>query len=151
MTSDQFNEKWKDHLEEGHYGLAIDDKKVTEYLDKKFTEFKEKYPNFTYSQIKLKYSFPCVYMDPWDINKAEIEKDINDILLSNNPFKVGDRVHHIPYEGCSPSLYKNGIVKAVNSGYTCFVVYSCANDWDNYQDYTGANTYIKDLKSDWYE
>lgn len=150
-TVEEFDKKWKDHLEEGNYGLAIDDEKVIEYLDKKFTELKEKYPNFTYSQIKLKFTYPRVYMEPNEINTSQIEDDIHNILLSKNPFKKGDKVYYIPFPGADPTLYENGIVKEVHSGYTCHVVFKCNNDWDNYENYTGQSTYVKDLNTGWYE
>jgi len=54
MTSEQFNDKYKDYLEEGHYGLGIDIPEFTDWLDKKFQDFIKK-PEFTYSQIKAKF------------------------------------------------------------------------------------------------
>lgn len=80
MTVKQFDEKWKDHLEKGHYGLAIDNPLVTEYLDNKFEEIKKDYPNFTYSQIKLKFDSARVYMEPMQIETYSIEKEIDKLL-----------------------------------------------------------------------
>ncbi len=65
MTSEQFNEKYKEHLEEGHYGLGIDIPEFTEWLDKQFQDF-IKEPGFTYSQIKAKFGegrFYCTGLD----------------------------------------------------------------------------------------
>ena len=45
MTYVEFNEKYKDYLEEGHYGLGFDNKEFTLWLDSKFQEF-VKNPNF---------------------------------------------------------------------------------------------------------
>jgi hypothetical protein len=55
MTSDEFNIKYKDYLEEGHYGLDIDIPLVVKYLDEIFQGL-IKIPGFQYSQIKSKYS-----------------------------------------------------------------------------------------------
>ena len=57
MTITEFNQKWSSHLEEGHYGLNIDLDEVIEYLDENFELMKSAYPNFTYSQIKIKLYF----------------------------------------------------------------------------------------------
>ena len=58
MTTGQFNEKYKDYLEEGHYGLAFGDEEFINWLDSKFQEFIKK-PGFTYSQIKVKFGTNC--------------------------------------------------------------------------------------------
>lgn len=80
-----FDERWQEHLETGHYGLAIDDDEVIEYLDKKFELLKKDYPNFTYAQIKTKFSFCTVYMQnvPKDIIHG-IEERIDNILKKNS-------------------------------------------------------------------
>jgi hypothetical protein len=67
--------------------------------------------------------------------------------------KAGDKVHYIPFEGCDPSVYENGIVKSGNEYdlTTVFVVYKCNEDWSNYANYTGASTKIEDLREGWYE
>lgn len=62
MTANEFNEKYKDYLEEGHYGLALDNKEAIEFLDKEFQEF-IKIPNFKYSQIKSKFNNFRFYAD----------------------------------------------------------------------------------------
>jgi hypothetical protein len=76
----EFNEKWKVHLEPGHYGLDIDNQNVIDYLDKTFIELKEKFSEFQYSQIKLKFGRARVYMEPYEINTNEIESNINKII-----------------------------------------------------------------------
>jgi hypothetical protein len=62
MTSDQFNEKYFDFLEEGHYGLGFDIPEFTEWLDKKFEQFILK-PGFSYSQIKVKFGMGRFYCE----------------------------------------------------------------------------------------
>ena len=49
-TAEEFNIKYKDYLEIGHYGLDLDNPEAIEYLDNEFQEF-IKIPNFSYSQI----------------------------------------------------------------------------------------------------
>lgn len=55
MTAEEFNIKYKDYLEDGHYGLDLHDPEAIKYLDNEFQEF-IKTPEFTYSQIKSKFS-----------------------------------------------------------------------------------------------
>lgn len=61
--------------------------------------------------------------------------------------KIGDKVHYKPPYG----RVENGIVKRVPEGQVgnVFVVYNCAGEWDNYQDYTAALTHVKDLYPGW--
>ena len=54
-TAEEFNIKYKDYLEIGHYGLDLDNPEAIEYLDNEFQEF-IKIPDFSYSQIKSKFS-----------------------------------------------------------------------------------------------
>lgn len=61
MTTQEFNSKYKDYLEEGHYGLDIENTEVVEYLDKEFEEEIKNNPSFKYAQIKTKYNWSCVY------------------------------------------------------------------------------------------
>lgn len=82
MTAIEFNDKYKDYLEEGHYGLDIHDDNVINYLDKEFKKL-IKVPGFKYSQIKIKWGMSRVYVEPWDkIDSAKLEKDIDNILKS---------------------------------------------------------------------
>jgi hypothetical protein len=62
MTAAEFNEKWKEYLEEGFYGLAIDRPEIVEYLDNLFKDLIH-LPGFSYSQIKTKFGMARVYMD----------------------------------------------------------------------------------------
>jgi len=60
MTSDEFNEKYKNFLEEGHYGLAVNIPEFVDYLDNKFQSFINAH-NFSYSQIKEKFGYGRFY------------------------------------------------------------------------------------------
>lgn len=61
MTKAEFNTKWKDYLEERFYGLAIDHEAVIDYLDSEFEKESKLNPDFSYSQIKLKFGRAVVY------------------------------------------------------------------------------------------
>jgi len=64
--------------------------------------------------------------------------------------EAGDKVHYIPFEGCDEREMENGIVKRLTpDGDGAFVIYNCGGDWDNYLDYTAANTNFRDLKEGW--
>ena len=58
--------------------------------------------------------------------------------------KVGDKVCYIP-KG------ENGIVKEIPEHTTeaVRVVYHCAGNWDDYQNYTSALTNLDDLELGW--
>lgn len=60
-TSGEFNTKYRAYLEDRHYGLAIDYPEVVELLDNIFSEVLVHVPNFSYSQIKLKFGACCFY------------------------------------------------------------------------------------------
>ena len=61
MTPEEFDKKYSNYLEEGHYGLAIIHPEVVEYLDKQFEREIEKNPGVKFSQIKMKFGYPRVY------------------------------------------------------------------------------------------
>lgn len=63
MTATEFNNKYKDYLEKGHYGAdGFDDPEFLKWLDVKFQEF-IKQPNFSYSQIKVKFNMGRFYAE----------------------------------------------------------------------------------------
>lgn len=81
MTVKEFDKKWEEYQEEGHYGLAIYDKRVTKYLDKEFTKEIKVNASFSFSQIKLKFGTSRVYANS---EKTSIwENKINKILNEN--------------------------------------------------------------------
>jgi hypothetical protein len=54
MTVDQFNAKYVEYLEEGHYGLAFGNEEFVNQLDTMFQKFIQ-VPGFKFSQIKAKF------------------------------------------------------------------------------------------------
>lgn len=78
MTTEQFNEKYKNFLEEGHYGLAVGDAEFIEWLDAKFQEF-IKQPGFAYSQIKFKFGTGRFYCEGLSVEQVkEVERKITE-------------------------------------------------------------------------
>ena len=82
MTVQEFNYKYRHHLEDGHYGLAISSPTVIDYLDKEFeSEIEWCRANglhFEFSQIKSKFGMTRVYSNSH--KDSEWEKRIDKIL-----------------------------------------------------------------------
>ena len=85
-TEEEFNEKYKDYIEEGHYGMAIGEPSVLTYVDQIFNDL-TKIPGFKFSQIKTKFGMARVYTNLYDmmpfvgrIIDQELEEKINFIL-----------------------------------------------------------------------
>lgn len=85
MNSEEFNRKWQEYLEEGHYGLGFDLPLVTEFLDKEFQHLSLK-EDFKYSQIKLKFGAPRVYAEGCDT--LSIEEEIARIIKKHYNDKI---------------------------------------------------------------
>lgn len=99
MTTEEFNSKYKDYLEERHYGLAVGDEDFISWLDTKFQEF-IKQPGFTYSQIKSKFgkgTFYCEGLSNEQINEVENKitelcKNKQKIWKKERGVKITDRL-----------------------------------------------------------
>ena len=85
-TSKEFNEKYKEYIEEGHYGMDINEPSVLAYVDQIFNDL-TKIPGFQFSQVKTKYGMARVYTNVDDllpfvgrIINQELEEKINFIL-----------------------------------------------------------------------
>ena len=82
MTPEQFNEKYKDFLKEGHYGLAIEGEEFVKWLDEKFQEY-IKQPGFSYSQIKTKFRSGRFYAEGiTEEQQLEVEGKIKELCMS---------------------------------------------------------------------
>ena len=80
MTDKEFNDKWVSHLEERHYGMALEDSKYIEFVDKIFEKLSKSHPSFTYSQIKWKFGMSRVYLENVPISVInEIEVGLNQL------------------------------------------------------------------------
>ena len=82
MNCHQFNEKYKDFLEEGHYGLDLDKPEAIAYLDEKFQEFIKR-PDFKFSQIKSKFDWFCFYANGITAEEQiEVENKLTEIYTA---------------------------------------------------------------------
>jgi hypothetical protein len=86
MTQQEFNNKYKQYIPEGWYGLSFDIPEVTEYLDSVMQDLITM-PEFELKQIKLKYNMARFYFNTsWEQKhlelalQARIEYKINEIV-----------------------------------------------------------------------
>lgn len=86
MTANEFNEKYKEYLEEGHYGLDISTPSIIKYLDEMFQDL-IKIPGFKYTQIKEKFNTSRFYTNLYEligkpglIINNEVERILNILL-----------------------------------------------------------------------
>lgn len=92
MTVNEFNNKYKDYLEEGHYGLDIDDQEVISFLDKVFTGWIEDSKDFKYTQIKLKFGIARVYVEGIDRDTIlDIENTIDFLMKDEKKEEIVNR------------------------------------------------------------
>jgi hypothetical protein len=85
-TTQEFNDKYEKYLEEGHYGMNINETSVITYVDQIFNDL-IKIPEFKYQQIKTKFGMARVYTNLSElipfvgrIIEQELEDKINFIL-----------------------------------------------------------------------
>lgn len=75
MTAKEFNEKYSKYLEPGHYGMDIFYPEVIDYLDREFEQEIKVNPEFSYSQIKVKFGTSRIYVNSKNASKWETEVD----------------------------------------------------------------------------
>ena len=85
-TNKEFNDKYKDYLEESHGGMQIEIPSVLAYVHEIFTDLTQ-IPGFKYQQVKCKFGLARVYTNLEDIIpfvgrliNQELEEKINFIL-----------------------------------------------------------------------
>lgn len=78
MQPNDFNAWFGNHLEEGHYGMSINDQRVMGALFDEFTKEIQRNPEFEYSQIKLKFGYARVYTN--SAHDREWENHIDEML-----------------------------------------------------------------------
>lgn len=83
MTTTEFNLKYRKHLSEGHYGMAINDPEIIAYMDEEFEKYVERHPDFEYQQIKLKFNQPRVYTNAPQDQNSTWERGIGNILMDD--------------------------------------------------------------------
>ena len=72
-------------------------------------------------------------------------------MIETKNVNVGDKVYYDPLKRFIgfDIKYENGIIKEIVDDEYVRVVYHCDNNWNNYQDYTGAMTAVRDLYLGW--
>ena len=80
MTLPEFNQKWRNRIEDRFRGLEINDPKVIDYLDKEFEMYVMINPQFEFSQIKIKFGFSRVYTNADAEMNIKWENQIDVIL-----------------------------------------------------------------------
>ena len=76
MTAEEFNEKYKQYIPEGWYGLGVNITNVTDYLDKVMEDL-IMIPGFELHQVKLKFNMARFYFKTnWKDKSLETELEI---------------------------------------------------------------------------
>jgi hypothetical protein len=85
-TTTEFNEKYKNYIDESHNGMDINEPSVIAYVDHIFGDL-TKIPGFKYQQVKTKFGLARVYTNLDElmpfvgrIINQELEEKINFIL-----------------------------------------------------------------------
>ena len=79
INANSFNEKWKNHLIDGAYGLNIENNEVIDYLNQEFGKETTINPAFIYFQIKIKFGSCRVDTNNYR-KKEEWETEIERIM-----------------------------------------------------------------------
>ena len=71
----------------------------------------------------------------------------------SNKFKKGDRVHYIPYDGCTNEECRNGVVKNTFNGYDDHtnVSFGCEENPEDFMKYKGELIPDSKLELGWVE
>lgn len=89
MTIDEFNEKYKDYLEEGHYGLAINDAVVIAFLYNTFPYLIKHIKGFKFTQIKLKFG-KCRFYYHYDEDETSLPYDLVRLIILGIETKINN-------------------------------------------------------------
>ena len=78
---EQFNHYYRKFIPDRYYGMSFYNKDVASLLIRKFSEYIEKYPDFKFYQLKLKFGVPRLYVEgPSQEEIFKIEEEIAQIL-----------------------------------------------------------------------
>jgi hypothetical protein len=99
MTSEEFNDKYKQYIPEGWYGLGFNISDVTDYLDKVMEEL-ILIPGFELHQIKLKFNMARFYFETNWKNKGleaelqyKIENQINTLVKEHDEKNINNKIN----------------------------------------------------------
>ena len=79
MTASEFNKKYENFLEKGHYGLDLEIPNIIKFLDEIFEQTLTRIPGFKYQQIKIKWDCVCFYTNAGIVINRLIEAKLNDL------------------------------------------------------------------------
>lgn len=83
MNNKDFNIKYKGYLQDGFYGLTLNNEKAIQYLDEYFQKFIQR-PEFKFSQVKRKFNNFCFYADGVSLEERfEIETKLKEIYTES--------------------------------------------------------------------
>lgn len=77
MKAEEFNNKWKDYIEEVFGGSETDNEDVNSYLDSEFSKEIKVNPNFKFAQIKWKFGSIRIYAKSSKTSEWERHIDSN--------------------------------------------------------------------------
>ena len=145
---EQFNKKYEDYLETGHYGLDIQDAVIIEYLDKQFEDL-IKIPGFKYSQIKLKFNSCRFYNNLHEILPTigsqlsdKVEEFISNYFLILYKKVIEDKKQEVK----EPRIVLNRIKTPDGTILTSFSTHDYIEHHDangQYYAVDGGNSYLK--------
>lgn len=99
MTSEEFNEKYKQYIPEGWYGLGFNISDVTDYLDKMMEDL-IMIPGFELHQVKLKFNMARFYFETNWKNKGleaelqyKIENQINKLVKEHDEKNINNKIN----------------------------------------------------------
>lgn len=118
-TVHEFNEKYKDYLVEGHYGLDIQDTYFIIWLDSQFKEY-VKIPGFKYFQIKEKFGYGRFYCKELGFNEVnKVEEKISNIY---HPRLLSVLLKLLKENYCDGISYSKGFYEIIDKMLTLSII-----------------------------
>lgn len=77
MNVSDFNKKYSNYLEHGHYGVSINDERFLKYLDEMFMNIIFHHPKFKFTQIKSKFGQVRFYSNLEMETGLQLESELN--------------------------------------------------------------------------
>lgn len=77
MNVSDFNKKYAQYLEFGHYGASINDERFLKYLDEMFMNIIFHHPKFKFTQVKVKFGQIRFYSNLSMQLQLQLESELN--------------------------------------------------------------------------
>ena len=73
------------------------------------------------------------------------------MIKDQSKLLIGQKVYYQPEQHKEEDKYENGIIKEIpdHTFKSVRVVFNCAGEWENYQNYTSCLTSLNDLNLGW--